>query len=58
MEGEPLDDATRFLLTALVLIPLVMAGVTLLVSDRVNRYLNLYLLGWPSGSWPLLPVME
>jgi hypothetical protein len=57
MEGEPLDDATRFLLTALVLIPLVMAGVTLLVSDRVNRYLNL-VAGLALGLLGALPVME
>lgn len=40
-EGEPLDDATRFFIAMLLVIPLVMVGVTLLVSDRVNRYLNL-----------------
>jgi hypothetical protein len=39
-EGEPLDDTARFSLTALVMLPLLMAGVTLLVGDRVNRYVN------------------
>jgi hypothetical protein len=57
MEGEPLDDAGRFFLTALVVIPLVMAGVTLLVSDRVNRYLNL-VAGLALGLLGALPVME
>jgi hypothetical protein len=57
MEGEPLDDAGRFLLTALVLIPLVMAGVTLLVSDRVNPYPNL-VAGLALGLLGALPVME
>jgi hypothetical protein len=41
MEGETLTDANLFLLAAFVVIPLVMAGVALLVSDRVNRYANL-----------------
>ena len=41
VEGEPLDDATRLLITVLLIIPLVMAGVTLLVGDRVNLYVNL-----------------
>ncbi|MGB9359383.1 MAG: DUF6326 family protein [Acidimicrobiia bacterium] len=41
MEGETVTDANLFLLAAFVVIPLVMAGVALLVSDRVNRYANL-----------------
>jgi hypothetical protein len=40
IEGEPLDDTVRFTFTALVMLPLVMAGVTLLLSDRVNRWVN------------------
>ncbi len=40
IEGETLDDATGSFLATLVIIPLALAGVTLLVSDRVNRYLN------------------
>ena len=39
-EGEPLDDTTLFSLTAFVLLPLVMVGVTLLLNDRLNRYVN------------------
>jgi len=41
VEGEALDDALGFLLAGLVIIPLVMAAVTLLVRDRVNHYVNL-----------------
>jgi peptidoglycan/LPS O-acetylase OafA/YrhL len=41
MEGEALDDAMGFFFMTLGAIPLVMAGVALLVSDRVNRYVNL-----------------
>jgi hypothetical protein len=40
IEGEPLDDTVGFMLTALVMLPLVMASVALLLGDRVNRYLN------------------
>ena len=39
-EGEPLDDTALFMLTAFVLLPLVMVGVTLLLNDRLNRYVN------------------
>ena len=41
MEGEPLDDALVFQMSMLAGIPLVMAAVSLLVGDRVNRYANL-----------------
>ena len=41
VEGETLDDALGFLLAGMVIIPLVMAAVTLVVTDRVNRYVNL-----------------
>jgi hypothetical protein len=41
MEGETLSDAWTFLFAAVGAIPLVMAVVTLLVSDRANRYVNL-----------------
>jgi hypothetical protein len=41
MEGETLDDAMGWLLTGFGAFPLVMAGVALLVRDRVNRYVNL-----------------
>ncbi len=57
VEGETLDDATRIFFIALVLIPLVMAAVTLLVSDRVNRYLNL-VAGLALGFVSVLPIME
>ena len=40
IEGEPLDDTVRLTFTALVMLPLVMAGVTLMLSDRVNRWVN------------------
>ena len=40
-EGEVLDDAVGFWLAIFVTIPLVMAAVTLLIRDRVNRYVNL-----------------
>jgi hypothetical protein len=41
MEGEPLDDVLVAQMSILVGVPLVMAAVTLLVGDRVNRYANL-----------------
>ena len=40
-EGQPLDDAVRLFVLVLLVIPLLMVGVSLLVSDRVNRYVNL-----------------
>jgi hypothetical protein len=57
MEGETLDDTWGLLFAVLVVIPLVMAGVTLLVSDRLNRYLNL-VAGLAFGLLGALPVME
>jgi hypothetical protein len=41
MEGEVLDNAMGFFFATLATVPLVMAGVTLLVSDRMNHYVNL-----------------
>ena len=41
MEGEALTDAMGFFFATLGTVPLVMAGVTLLVSDRANRFVNL-----------------
>jgi hypothetical protein len=41
MEGATLDDSMSVLLAMVVMIPLLMAGVTLLVSDRANRSVNL-----------------
>lgn len=41
MEGVALDDGLGFQLSILVCIPLAMAAMTLLASDRVNRYANL-----------------
>lgn len=40
MEGEPLDDAMGFMFAAMAIFPLVMVGVTLLVSHRVNLVAN------------------
>ena len=40
-EGEVLDDAVGFYFAILVIIPVVMAAVTLPIRDRVNRYVNL-----------------
>ena len=57
MEGETLDDTWGILFAALVAIPLVMAGVTLLASGRVNRYLNL-VAGLAFGLLGALPVGE
>ena len=60
IEGEPLDDTVGFTLTVLVVLPLVMAGVTLLLSDRVNRWVNVVgglafgLLGVYAGGSALL----
>jgi hypothetical protein len=41
IEGTPLNDALGFQMAVLVVVPLVMAAVTLLASDRVNRSTNL-----------------
>ena len=41
IEGETLDDALGFLLAGMLIMPIVMAAVTLLVGDRVNHYVNL-----------------
>lgn len=58
MEGETLDDTWGILFAALVVIPLVVAvGLTLLVSDRMNRYLNL-VAGPGFGLLSALPVTE
>ena len=57
MEGETLSDAWTFVLALMVVIPLVLAGVTLLVGDRVNHYLNL-VAGLAVGLMGALPVME
>lgn len=40
-EGETLDTAAGFWLAMFVIIPVAMAAVTLLITDRVNRYVNL-----------------
>ena len=57
MEGETLDDTWGILCAALVVVPLVMAGLTLLVSDRVNPYLNV-VAGLAFGLLGALPVTE
>ena len=41
IEGEVLDEAVGSRLAMFVIIPLVMAAVTLLITDRANRYVNL-----------------
>jgi len=41
IQGQTLTDAVGYGLAMLVVIPLVMAVVTMLISDRVNRYVNL-----------------
>lgn len=41
MEGEALTNAVGFRLAIFVIVPLAMAAVTLLIRDRVNRYVNL-----------------
>jgi len=41
MEGEPLDASLIFQMSIVVCVPLVMAAVTLLIGDRLNRYVNL-----------------
>ncbi len=41
LEGEALTDAAGFGLALTVIIPVVMAAVTLLIRDRMNRYVNL-----------------
>jgi hypothetical protein len=41
MEGETLTDGLTFFFGALGTIPVAMAAVALLVSDRVNRWVNL-----------------
>ena len=41
MEGETLTEALGFFMAMFGIVPLVMAAVALLVSDRVNLYANL-----------------
>jgi hypothetical protein len=41
VEGETLTKAMGFFMAGLVIIPVVMAAVTVLVDDRVNHYVNL-----------------
>jgi hypothetical protein len=41
LEGEPLTEALGFFMAMLVILPLGMAAVSLLIGDRVNRYVNL-----------------
>ena len=54
----PVPVCHLYFFATMMVIPLVMAGVTLLVSDRVNRYLNL-VAGLAFGLLGVLaPVME
>ena len=55
-EGKVLDDAAGFWLAMFVIIPLVMAAVTLLIRDRVNRYVNL-IAGLAYGLYGLYVVV-
>jgi hypothetical protein len=57
MEGQTLDTTWGILFAALVAVPLVMAGLTLLVSDRVNHSLNL-VAGLAFGLVGALPVTD
>ena len=57
VEGETLDDAMGFLLAGLVIIPLVMAAVTLLVRERANRYVNL-IIGLAYGLFGVFAVVR
>lgn len=57
MEGEALTEAVGFLLATFVIIPLVMAAVALLVSDRVNRYANL-IVGAAFGFFGVFAVVS
>jgi hypothetical protein len=41
MEGEALTEAMGFMFATIGIFPVVMAAVTLLVGDRVNRQVNL-----------------
>jgi hypothetical protein len=41
IEGEPLSDAVGYQMAVLVVLPLVMAAVTLLAGDRVSRWASL-----------------
>lgn len=41
IEGEPLTEGVGFELALMLTIPLAMVAVTLLIGDRVNRYVNL-----------------
>lgn len=57
MEGETLDDAMGYFFVALAAIPLAMAAVTLLVSERVNRSVNL-IAGLAFGSFGVYAVVN
>lgn len=57
MEGETLTDGMGFFFTAVGAVPLVMAGVVLLVGDRVNRYLNL-IVGTAFGLFGVYAVVS
>ena len=41
VEGDPLDEAMGFFMAGLVIIPVAMAALTVLVGERLNRYVNL-----------------
>jgi hypothetical protein len=41
IEGEPLTEGMSFLMAMFLIIPLAMVAISLLIGDRVNRYVNL-----------------
>jgi hypothetical protein len=56
MEGETLTEAFTFFLAVLIVIPLVMAAIALLVSDRANCYANL-IVGAAFGLFAVFAVV-
>ena len=57
VEGENLDDAMTFFMATMVIIPIVMAAVTLLVGDRANWSVNL-IAGLAFGLFGLFAVVR
>lgn len=57
IEGEALDDAMGIFMATMVIIPIVMAAVTLLVGDRANRSVNL-IAGLAFGGFAVYAVVR